>query len=131
MSSFREDNSARWFGVRPAHKGEQILETSSASGGASTIYTVPANKVFLLCNATAMYYGTGTGSNIYMVIYDNGGSQRYRIIHRWVTAQNNSYQSSANYYPPIELSAGYYIVIGTGLATYSCFGSIHGFLESA
>ena len=124
-TSWREPNAARWVGVRPGHDGTQVVKSASCGGVATAIlYTVTAGKVLLLFNFTLSCDGA-TGGNAGMFVRDDGDVFQYNLY--WIDRINAiPTVCSMAMWMPIEIPAGYDIVLQGGGATHYERGFIHG-----
>lgn len=130
LMTFREKNKVKWIGTRPGHRGTQVIERKTANDGAVTIYTVPAGKVFHLCTS-----GIGFTTNIqgsgYTCVTKNDHAFLTDILRFYHHADTSMLGDSVNYWPPMELPAGYYITVVSDSAGLVVAGWVYGWVEDA
>lgn len=127
---FREENRARWIGVRPGHEGSQILLAASKANGSQTIYTVPAGKIFMLCHAGLLALPVATG-NAQLRIYDDAAVLTAYLLSSETLGGGTEHSATHDsYWPPIELSEGWYITVYSNAAGVTAYGYIHGWEEN-
>ena len=126
--AFREDNLVKWFGTRPAHKGEQVAEHAAATDATVIIYTVPVGKTFFLCSSLLKTNSNTTGL---IVLYINNAAPAFRYdlgaIRGIVDLPVHSVNS--NFWPPLELPAGYIAVLFSSAVGLTAEGSLFGWVE--
>jgi len=126
--SFREPNEVRWVGVRPAHKGTQILDRGIAINAEVTVYTVPSGKTAYITHIALAIYGNTTGQ-ARVLIKDTGGAIVWSPMEGYSIANTYSFHDNTSYWPPIELPEGYYITVISNAETVSAICNIHGWEE--
>ena len=124
---FREPNQVKWIGVRPGHNGEQVLEGFIAGAiNFTAIYTVPANKMFMMTYA-ALSNTLNIGGNAYLCIYDDTPAI-WRVLFGRLNIVNVPGRGCiATFNPPIELPEGYSVRVYQS-ALIGTIGSVHGFV---
>ena len=120
---FAEPNQVKWQGIRPGNNGEQILVPIDEDDFA-TIYTVPADKLFLLFD-----WGYGTRHNHTsqgrLAVMDDGAvAQAYIAVVDAYTSDAGT-SVCGNTFVPIEMIEGWEI---KSLCVEPVFGYIHGIL---
>ena len=125
---WREENRARWVGIRPAHEGEQVTRYDSMVNGTKVIYTVPAGKTLYLCNVAGGLTGAATG-NACMAL-QSGGDNYYNLAqYRVQTAVGISAPFAVSFPIPIEVPAGDTIVLFSSAANLKIAGSFFGWIQ--
>ncbi len=130
-SKFREPNRSRWWGMRPAHDGDNVDIQKSANNATVVIYTVPDGKVLMLCSSSIMAVPLAVGSTYIRWNDDAGTLVRYLGNVSCLTAVGAHTTSHLMFWPPIEIPAGHAIVVFSGAAGITGFGAIHGWVENA
>lgn len=104
---WRENNRARWVGIRPAHDGAQIIDTSTVSNAVDTMLTAAAGKRLLLFSWWAWSVATGAGTAS-LGIYNAVPALSDRLVyHRHVAAgERNTHH---DLFVPIEIPSGWSI----------------------
>lgn len=130
LMTFREGNRVKWVGVRPAHRGEQIVESGNISNDTVIVHTVTAGKILYLVTATFSLSASVANERGSMQVRDTGDVEQYRIFsqHMRVTG---SIMAAAHFNPPLEIPAGYDITILSEALTLVTYGFIFGWEEDA
>ena len=125
---FREPNQVKWVGIRPAHNGTQILAKANADNGNTVVYTVPTGKTLYLVHIAVGIYTNVTG-DWYVTIRDSSAVELI-YPHIGVNIANQPAEHAvATYWPPIEMSAGYDVMVHSGATGLKVWCSIIGWLE--
>lgn len=128
MMGYREANQVNWFGSRPGHNGTQVFAFLQDNLLADTpFYTVPAGETLFLTYAfigARQAVVTILGVNIYTAVPG---------LWQWLCQYRNEVGSgnrciSQNFWPPIEVPAGYTIRKSSTAACDSA-AIIHGWAE--
>ena len=128
VMGFREPNMARWVGVRPGHDGQQLVVLGSATNVQTTIvYTVPAGNLLLLCGIVLSAHGAAVNLSDLYVRNSADVLQYYMWEHYWPSDYGFAWAHS--YYPPIEIPAGWDVVVANGIAASYVRSSINGILQ--
>ena len=128
LMKFREENHVKRVGVRPAHDGTQVLASDQAQNGQKTIYTVPAGKVFYLCSWGLGYQLIVAGRGILRVVNDVPATVA-SLIYDVFTAPIEAKTTMGTAWPPIEMSAGWSIVVISNAAGLLVDGWCFGWIE--
>jgi hypothetical protein len=126
---FREPNQVKWVGIRPAHLGTQIAKYSPGSAGNPTIiHTVTNGKVFFLTSLilTVSTYDTGGGGSI--VVRDESDVVQYYLTG-WNLPGLAAFTINHSFDPPLEIPAGYDIVLTKASGNEMTYAFIHGWEE--
>ena len=125
---FREPNQVKWQGSRPGHNGTQILVgLEIAALNWSIVYTVPAGQKLFLTQAFLGVGGNAT-SAVYLGVYDDTPVLIHRLAGGWRQINQTWPGFHLNYWPPLELLAGYSIRYSQSVNT-SIIVAIHGWTE--
>ena len=122
----REPNQVKWIGVRPGHKGEEIIKNIDLAASA-IVYTVPADKLLLLFDwSIGIIQNVNNGSRLQLrtavpVVY----AELFYVTSGINTAGQVASQSLNI---PIEIPATYDIYVTCAVVTR---GYIHGILIDA
>jgi len=128
-TKWREGNRARWVGTRPAHDGEQVASSSEANNATVVQYTVPAGKVFHLCFYQVSCRADAAGNFARLYVRDAADNLVYQIVVYYFGALDNV-NSTGTLYPPLEIPAGYDIVIHSNAAGCTIYSFVLGWLDS-
>ena len=128
LMKFREPNQVRWQGVRPAHNGTQVWEHKDADNVTIPIYTVPAGQVLYLCHASLSFLAIAAGGYA-LFVRDLLDAYYHGFIEGVQIAATDGLFVSDAYCPPIEVPAGFDIVVWSGAAGLNVRGTIHGWVE--
>jgi len=102
-----------------------------ALGSASTtIYTVPANKLFFLTNVTLQSRESAAAAGEADVAVYNGSSVLQYYIQRQFYDVAGHRDLSQQFIPALELPAGWYVVVTNNHANIDSAAFITGWLES-
>ena len=127
QTKHREPNRARWVGVRPAHDGEQIAESAAATNVQTTIiYTVPAGYILLLFQWSLDCAGAATNTSSFLVRNASDVIQ-YNLWTAYFVAAGRAALSSG-LFVPIEITAGFDVVVSNTVAASYTRAFIHGLL---
>lgn len=121
---WKEPNLMRYVGFRPALEGDQACNIGTVSNASFTLLTVPADKVFLLFSFWAYTLASAAGIG-YMSIYNAVPAVAYRLAYHRFTAAGDRY-SMHDLSIPIEIPAGWSVVIETNNATTRTEGWVYG-----
>ena len=125
---FREPNQVKWQGSRPGHNGTQILEgLETAVVGVTILYTVPAAKTGFI-TFLSLTKSLSAAAHIYLDLYDDTPAQWRRIFAETSAVGHTGAGKCANFWPPIELPAGYSVRIDQSANVLIC-GAVHGWYE--
>jgi hypothetical protein len=124
----REPNRVKWVGVRPGHDGTQVVKDDYTSTGAAILYTVTALKTLYLTHLT-MEASTGAAISGADMWVRNAADVIQYYLSRQRLAVSRETIFSTSFRPPIEIPAGWDIVIGVGAVTAAVYGFIHGWEE--
>ncbi len=128
MMKHREDNMVRWVGVKPGHRGEQVVKSQTAvSNDTVTIHTVTADKVFMLTGWTLGANMTGAVNLLLRVKNDSAVVQYQLFGHRYSSAAKHT--TTKSYWPPIELASEWLVELVVNTANGTADVSIHGWEE--
>ena len=100
----REPNMVKWVGIRPGHNGEQVIEFASGANVQTTVYLVPATKLFLWYGWRLTIRGAAISTG-QLEIWSAVPALKHTIIHIYTQA-NVAYSAGDRFDPPLELSAG-------------------------
>ena len=128
LTRWREGNRARWVGVRPGHHGEQVAISKEVTDATIIVYTVPAAKRFFLCDVGISYYAAEAGTHFGLGVRDDVDTLLYYLWYHtsnWATAS----ETGRNFWPPIEIPAGYDVFIYSSGATRTVHAFIHGWVQ--
>ena len=128
LMAFREPNQVKWIGTRPAHRGTQITQYATADNAVTIIYTVPAGKVLYLVSAV-LSVPTGGVGRAAIYIRDALDASTIFLIHYAQVATGLVHTGTPLFYPPVEVPAGYDIVVSSGAIGVLAVGSIFGWEE--
>ena len=125
---FREPNQVKWMGSRPGHNGTQVLLSDTVAAVVPTgFYTVPAGKTLFITSAF-LNITNPVAVSYYLAIFNAVPALDQYLINTYYTAGQQIVPVQANYWPPIEVEAGYHLYYRQGvnaLLTYT----IHGWVE--
>lgn len=128
LMEYREPNQVKWVGVRPGHKGEQVLEDLFSNvAGDVLIYTVPAGKTLFLTNIFLGMWANISGI-IGLSIFDTTPVRWKWLCVGIQIVTDNLIPINKSYYPPIEIPSGYHIYRYSANADTS-IACIHGWVE--
>ena len=126
--SFREPNEIRWIGVRPAHKGTQVIKDGTANNNTVIIHTVSTGKTFYLTFfrhdadfITATSYAT-------LFVRDDSDVTQYALSH-YQGRVSGTFGKAVGLYFPIEIPAGWDICVTTSSTDVRSRATIHGWEE--
>jgi hypothetical protein len=124
----RETNRVKWVGVRPAHDGTQVTVDSFTSAGAAILYTVTAGKTLFLCHFTLECSSGAVVSGADFWVRNGADVIQYYLLRQRLAISRETI-ISPSFWPPIEIPAGWDIVMGVGVATTTEYAFIHGWEE--
>ena len=109
LMEFREPNQAKWQGSRPGHNGVQVFEgIHTIALGWVLIYTVPVGQTLYLTHAAINGAFNGSAT-LYLGVYDTTPVIVQYLFGAYKQMNFSSSFCNANYWPPIEIPAGYTI----------------------
>jgi hypothetical protein len=128
LMGFRESNQVKWVGVRPAHRGEQVVKSSSAQNATVIIHTVTAGKTLFLCSVFLRAYWNVVGNSHPLAVRNAADVIQYTLLDMLAPAVGHGEVSRA-FGPPLEIPAGYDITIVSAGVGDIMLGSIFGWEE--
>ena len=128
VMGFREPNMARWVGVRPGHDGTQIAKSGHTDNALLIVHTVTAGKTLYLTAALASGNTAGTATGINIWVRNAADVAQYYLIQNSLNV-NTYFAVGLSFNPPLEIPAGWDIVIVAGHATARADLFIHGWEE--
>jgi hypothetical protein len=128
MMKYREPNEVKWFGVRPAHRGEQVAKTAQALNATVVVHTVTAGKTLFLVQANLVPLAH---TSSYSRMYIRDGADALWFYLCGANNQAGLTWACPSFEPmiPLEVPAGYDLVVVSGAATVTVQGSIFGWEE--
>jgi len=122
----REPNQVKWIGVRPGHNGtEQLVQIEC--GGNLLVYTVPADKLFLIYDWQFSVAGGVAGAAL-LSLRTAVPAIYYHLAYVTSVVGSSSAGVSQALWIPIELPATYQIYVTTNQPVR---GGVHGILIDA
>jgi len=128
--SFREPDQARWIGVRPGHRGEQVAAHNIAINNTQIIHTVTAGKVLYLTDWVFEANAGAAGWSADFEIRNVLDVLVYKIV-TWYSGGVESRMLANSLFYPIEVPTGYDIIVSSNAVGLGTFGFIHGWEEKA
>lgn len=136
-----ESNQVLWRGVRPvegirgvwpARNSVRIIKEAIQVGvGSAIAYTVPASKIFFITSAElSCYNSAGGGVETGLGIRDGGDVHLWFLMVHYFEAQSQ-HSGSHQFFPAIEVLAGYDVYVMSGGANVTSRGLAFGWLEDA
>ena len=126
--SYREPNQVKWVGIRPGHNGTQVAIGQVAVNATNIIYTVTAGKTFYLSHAQLNFYAVLAAITFLLYVRDGADVGQYNIISL-ASAGAGHLASPCVFYPPIEIPAGWDIVVSSNSLSGNAYAFIHGWEE--
>jgi len=128
LMHFREFNQAKWKGVRPAHRGTQVVKDGVAEGALVILWPGSATQVFYLTSWTLGVMIGAAGDWGSLGAYDAVPASWYRIALIRKTALDGG-ELAGNFWPPLEIPLNYTVRIETNAAGCFAYASVHGWIE--
>ena len=128
LMAFREPNQVKWVGVRPAHRGTQIVKEGYADGALVIVWTVTVGKTGFLATVILNAAGLpGVGT-----LYVRNAADVYQYSILWggiLTAVGSVMPASASFNPPLEIPAEWDVVMISSAVGFACAGFVFGWEE--
>ncbi len=128
--NFREPNQVRWIGFRPGHNGTQVTKQGAANNTTTIVHTVTAGKVLYLVDWTVGWESLALGSWCALRVRNAADVLAFDIWTMPTRAVLNGGLAVAYIYP-IEIPAGYDVVVAAANGNVSIYGFIHGWEDTA
>jgi len=128
LMRFREPNQVKWVGVRPAHRGTQIAKWNIATDETTILHTVTAGKVLYLCTSI-LTSNTIVAGSIYLQIRDLADAVWFILAKTRQSTTSWGQAFCQTFWPPLEVPAGYDIVVVSSPGSVTAIGSIFGWEE--
>ena len=136
-----ETDQVRWRGVRPvagiggvwpAIGAERVNEHGTQlEGGTAVVYTVPGDKKFFLSSAIlASRQNADADARVNALVRDAGDVTKF-YLGAHVFTKAGQLSTSYNFFPALEIPAGYDVCVYCQLATQYGWYDIFGWLEDA
>ena len=126
---WRENNRAKWVGIRPGHYGTAVDLYNSASNGEKIVYTVPAGYVLYISELTFTSRGTAAGADCIARIKTAGGVVSVGLCEH-IYGAAGQLSTSRTFFQPIEVPAGYTVGIYSTDASSIGILHFHGWIDS-
>jgi len=128
LMKYREQNQVLWRGVRPAHKGTQVLKNASVTDGEIIIYTVPPGKILYLLEAHLRLTDDVSGQGVIYIFTDVPGWLRNLCSFWFASGSSGGTDHFVSAYP-LEIPAGYTIRLFSEGAGFDLQAGIFGWVE--
>ena len=128
LMKFREPNQVKWIGTRPGHDGTQVLARGAADSATTVLYTVPVGNTFYLCHSMMGYGAIAAGIAVFE-IQDLVPVRVVDLFYDTLVAGIAGNSKNASYWPPIEIPAGYRIVVVSSAVGLTVHGTVFGWVE--
>jgi len=128
LMHFREENQVKWVGTRPGHNGTQIVSRAGSVGALVPVYTVLAGDTFYLTFACLSFNAVGAVA-AHLSIYNAVPALTMELARHVSPGALNNPAVSQNYWPPIELPAGWSVQIFSNAPGVTAIGTVHGWVE--
>ena len=128
LTAFREPNQVAWVGVRPAHRGAQVVKSNTAINNTAIIHTVTAGKVFFMTLASWAINASVAGGNCFVEVRNGLDVSQYKVMNIIIDVANQ-FTSSLTFWPPIEIPAGWDVTCRSGVGTLDIRAFIFGWEE--
>jgi len=126
---WRENNRAKWVGIRPGHYGTAVDLYESMSNGELIAYIVPAGYVLYISELTFTSRGTAAGAYCNARIKTDADVVLLALIeHSYAAAGQLS--TSRTFFPPMEVPAGYTVGIRSTSDKSTGILCLHGWIDS-
>jgi len=106
MANWRIPNVALWRGFVHANQGSDTVSHGIATNETTTIFTVPANHVYLIRNATAVIRSSAVVTTVGTARVRRSGGTLYMFATGAFPLGGGSYQIPHNFFYPLECVAG-------------------------
>lgn len=128
LMKFREPNQVKWIGVRPGHNGTQTAKYAVAVNQTTILHTVTAGKT--LCLVTGSLYTQNSMLGLGQLYIRNDADAFWFSLCGIFGATLGGYPGQSwHSYPPLEVPAGYDIIVTSSVAGFTVYGSISGWEE--
>jgi len=128
LMGFREPNQVKWIGVRPAHRGTQIIAYGSANNAIVILYTVTTGKTLFLSSWSCQISATAVPVACGFYLRDAGDVEATLFLYLNMVSIGQLTETWQDCYP-IEIPADYDLVLKTGDPGAIIRGSFHGWEE--
>jgi len=125
---FREPNEVLWRGVRPGHRGEQVAEYKEVANGTAIVYTVGAGKTFFMTTANFICDSSVTATLATLYVRNASDVLQYYLGVAYFRAVGQIV-APMTFNPPLEIPAGWDVVIASDSANLKTRAFIHGWEE--
>lgn len=130
LMKHREGNEIKWVGVRPGHRGELIGKNKrQTSTGVGIIHTVTAGKTFFLTFGSLTICRRGTSGYGRLAVRDAGDDVVYVIFEAYANSDTQGFNFGSGFPFPVEIPAGYDIIVESGATNVLCCGTAIGWEE--
>jgi len=128
LMSFREPNQVKWVGMRPAHRGTQVIVRAGGLGAEFIVYTVPAGKTFYLCGLLVGFSTTAVATWGTVRVRNDLDVVQYALAGLLMDAVGQNIVAHS-YWPPLEIPALWDVTVLSSAVTLECMVAINGWVE--
>ena len=125
---YREPNQVKWVGIRPGHNGTQVIASSAANNSTVILYTVTAGKVFYLSYANLVMYARNFSLTVALSVRNAADVLQYSIA-TMASGDLGHLSLPVILNPPLEIPAGWDVVVSSNDALCNAYAFIHGWEE--
>ena len=126
---WRENNRAKWVGIRPGHYGTAVDLYNTMSNGERIVYTVPAGHVLYISEVTFTSMGTAAGALSNARIKTDADVFWLALVEHLYGAAGQL-STSRTFFQPMEVPAGYTVEICSTNANSLGILCLHGWIDS-
>ena len=128
LMNYREANQVLWRGVRPAHNGTQIVKYIFACNNVTIIHTVSAGTTFHLCSFGLGVHTVAAGT-INVAVRNAADVFQYYLAMAEIVAGVTTMPFQGTFWPPLEIPAGYDLVVQSNAVVLTVMGMCFGWEE--
>ena len=125
---WREENRARWVGIRPAHEGTQVFGNGETNNATAIIYTVPVGKTFYLTGFHASVSPIAGGFG-WLAVFNAAAVRQFDLYAMGSGTAGRGFGVAVGLTFPLELAAGESLRIFSSAGNFYVHGAVWGWLE--
>jgi len=128
LMTFREPNQVRWFGIRPGHRGTQVLLDVNVTNNTQVLIDGTQITITYLTDwFLGMVRNKDVGNSMEITENDDTHICYLAVITSFTGSPSFAIAQALTY--PIEIPAGYKLKVNSVGVNATTFGYIHGWEE--
>lgn len=125
---FREPNQVRWQGIRPGHRGTQVILDIDVENDTQVLIDGTQTTITYL-TAFSIGQTRNLGGHMWLFVTDNADNHKYTLVYSGAQVDLEWTWCGMSFPFPIEIPAGYKVKCLSTAAGIIVKGFLHGWEE--